>query len=429
MYNYLMKDRGFDKLVRQNHDNYLEQRAKELNPYGEQPIGPTKEALEQESRNMFPSYKYFPEKARQLAERDLDKLSQVITSLQGLAETTNQNIIAEINKNFKFANPVIFFQTSHRENFQKAWVDESHLLSAELPWYTREHLLLIGAINEKLQGLADTVERTGDRFGMGKNTIAEIKRLTGEPRADIVRNISQTNEAVRQLDFTDNLIFHGLSTNALLDVLDSGSLQCRGKQIVQRGKARFNTTKAKNEKQELNNISFSNNPDRSYTGEWDPNANPYFNVVTPEDFWIVTDLAWLVKNGQRFFYSDGWQMMGKEGGEGFSLSFENDPVVIMATEKSINKIQARIARDLRFKGKDTQQWLKAHTMIIPETIFPQDKWDFRLGNEEQVKIKDIMRQLNPNTILSKQKGFITPSGEFFDDQAGNKVMSYCWTEI
>jgi hypothetical protein len=409
----------------------IQTRAKQLNPYSEQPAHLATEAAEYESFQTFPSYTLFPDLAKTIAEADLQKLSEACEQLTSFKPNNKAEIIEEIAENLKYANPILFTNNfQHNVKFQKTWIDETSFIPAEYPWITQENLLYIDRINRRLKELAKESLQYEDKWNIGKHVLDEIQNLSAEPRDDVSASILNVNSKIEGLEFGDKLVYHGLSRDALIDVLASGGLKCRAKQIDAVGEARFNTVKSKISDQEMYNTSFSNQPDRGYTGNMDANVNPYLSWVEPQDVWVVTDLGKMVKDGQRFFYSDGWQMMGKKDNGGFSLSIDNDPFVIVTTQESYQIIKTSISLNKNQDVKNRLQFFEEHAVIISETIFPQDqeKLQFDMPKDKEEEIRQKLKNSYPSVSLTDRKGYIVPSGELCDDQGGYEVMSYCWVE-
>jgi len=417
--------------------NQLEQRANQFNAYGEQPLDLAKNAAEFEmSRGVFPSIQVFPEKVQHIVREDLEETAQAINELQALIQTgVNPNSAGSLEKMksyLKFCNPVIFFQTTnHGEQYQKAWNDGKTVVEPFYPWITIEQLALIQCASLLFKKIGEVYQQS-ELYKQSEGFRANVDHLfsvSPEVRGDIVDTVRGVEKRIAASDVGDHPIYHGTSREAFLDMLETRSLLCGHKQERVKGKRRFNTKVGKKVDQELFNISFSNDPNRRYTGEEDAVANPYMAVIHPEDTWIVSDLYTQIKSGQRFFYSDGWQLHGVDE-QGYELSFDNDPSCFLMTQTQLEYYLKRIQSEERFSNSDISTWLIDKTVIIPEDILPLPKdytesWEFKVPEEALVQIREKLTESSQKE-LSKEKGYVVPSGEMFDDQAGTKISSYIW---
>ncbi len=405
-------------------------RALQINPYGEQPHDLAIEAAELETEATYPSLERLSPKAQEYAKRDLDKLTENLKALRKLSNTStlDYSTIGKI-ESLVGDNPVLV-DKNHDVLFQKAWAPTGEQELPSAPFFiTAEYEALRLKILSETERVISKVDPY-DKYSQSSTEInrARLKALEDtSPDSSLRIKVDAANKKIAELDFGEWPIYHGLGIESLLDVLDSDSLLCRSKQINSRGKARLNTSRGKRTDQEMFNVSFSNIPDRGYTDTF-KYGNSDIAFVTPDDIWVVSDLGSLIKGGERFFYTDGWQMMGKKDQDGFKLSFSEDPFVLLVTEEALTKIKNRIATDMRFADKDMDGWIDNHVVIIPN--FPSKTGDLNFNMDESVKhkIKQKFQENNPNQKLPKNNGYLVPSGELFDDQGGKKVMSFCWIE-
>jgi len=207
------------------------------------------------------------------------------------------------------------------------------------------------------------------------------------------------------------------------------SLLCRSQQLAKNGKANFNTSENKLDSTEMNNVSFSNEPNRGYTRE-----GQGANMTNPQNVWIVTDLGYLIMDRHdRFCYTDGWQVIGKNDQVGFSLDFNSEPVVFLMTNEAFSIVCERVQKDPRFVGKSnaTVEWLSKHVVIISEneintslTYPEQPEFTLSATRKQQLTEKLLLRHRKDKA----QKSRLIPSGQLVDNQIGDKIMTYLWEQ-
>lgn len=391
---------------------------------------------------ILPSVKDLPERAQQIARLDIEAVqanSQEIDDLLWSKEASSSDFSSKagetLQKGAKLAqcrSVILSRGKEHHLGVGHVFVSpkpEPIEIKEETAWITEElrqatNKLLESARTLALKLLASTTNLKGLRA-----KAEAILEFNHTEDYSVIQS-EEANKAFNNIVKTDLLFFHGTYTEPFLDMLEDNALLSRKKQgETPRGEARFSTWGRKSIKQELFQVYFSvNEPDWRYTREPPAEGDTRY-LSPPEDIWVVADGGYLLKEREcRFYYTDGIHIYGKDPEEGFAMIFSDNPMCFMMTPRRYNALRQRITNDQRFSETKDEvlDFLERKTVLIPEESIPREKAQWELGIETEDEIKKRISDTNPDYDVTKDWGFIIPSGELGDDESGSRVMTYFW---